>query len=153
MRPLPETCVKLSSPEGKILFKEALACGGMEGYFTLAENFITQAEPSYCSVSTLTMVLNSMNSLNSAPCGDGHPSSAPQHRASYISEPQLQCKLEDVEKHGMTLSQFVSLAQQHGARSPTPRCSQLAYVQRTPCTESMPRGGRRPQCAGAVRRR
>jgi hypothetical protein len=127
MRPLPETCVKLSSPEGKVLFKEALASGGMEGYFTLAENFITQAEPSYCSVSTLTMVLNAMNSLNSARYGDGLAGAA-NVNTGYISEPELQCKLEEVEKHGMTLSQFVSLAQQHGVRSPTPTSSQLACL-------------------------
>ena len=112
MRPLPDTCVKLSSPEGKLLFREALSLGGMEGYFSLAENFITQAEPSYCSVSTLTMVLNSMRS---SPLSASNPRST-----AYLSEPQLRCKLEDVEKHGMTLAEFVALAQQHGARSACP---------------------------------
>jgi glutathione gamma-glutamylcysteinyltransferase len=112
MRPLPDTLIKMSSPEGKVLFREALALGGMEGYFALAENFITQAEPSYCSVSTLTMVLNAMSSQ-----AEGHHTSYDSQRASgYISEPELNCKLEDVEKNGMTLAEFVLLAQQHGAR-------------------------------------
>ncbi len=111
MRPLPDTLVKMSSPEGKVLFREALALGGMEGYFALAENFITQAEPSYCSVSTLTMVLNAMSSQ-----AGGHTSYNVQRSSGYISEPELNCKLEDVEKNGMTLAEFVLLAKQHGVR-------------------------------------
>jgi glutathione gamma-glutamylcysteinyltransferase len=109
MRPLPETLVKLSSPEGKVLFREALSLGGMEGYFYLAEHFLTQAEPSFCSVSTLAMVLNTINSLKakseSADC---------EHPVKYFSEVELSCKLEEVEKNGMTLADFANLAQKHG---------------------------------------
>ena len=36
-RPLPETLVGFSSPEGKKLFREALNAGYMENYFPLAE--------------------------------------------------------------------------------------------------------------------
>jgi glutathione gamma-glutamylcysteinyltransferase len=124
MRPLPDTLVKMSSPEGKTLFREALALGGMEGYFALAENFITQAEPSYCSVSTLTMVLNAMSSQ-----GGGHHTSYNVQRSSgYISEPELHCKLEDVEKNGMTLAEFVLLAQEHGVRL-VKRLQLVAYAE------------------------
>jgi hypothetical protein len=40
-RPLPENLVSFSSPQGKLLFKEAMLDGYMENYFSLGEQFIT----------------------------------------------------------------------------------------------------------------
>jgi len=59
-RILPETCVAFSSDEGKKLFKESLMLGYANIYFPLAEQFNTQAEPAYCGVSSLVMVLNAL---------------------------------------------------------------------------------------------
>ena len=42
------------------MFKEALIAGSLEAYFPLADQLITQAEPSTCGVSTLSMVLNAL---------------------------------------------------------------------------------------------
>ena len=60
-RQLPEeTCVSFSSAQGVIIFKRALRANTMGPYFALAEQFTTQAEPAYCGLATLVMVLNAM---------------------------------------------------------------------------------------------
>ena len=43
------------------LFRDALACGTMECYFPLAAQFTTQADPAFCGLGTLAMVLNALN--------------------------------------------------------------------------------------------
>jgi Phytochelatin synthase len=55
MRQLPGSCVSFSCEEGRAMFKEALAAGHMEVYFKLAEHFLTQDDPAFCGLSTLTM--------------------------------------------------------------------------------------------------
>jgi glutathione gamma-glutamylcysteinyltransferase len=45
---------------GRELFREALASGGLEGYFALSEQFHTQSEPQYCGASTMAMILNAL---------------------------------------------------------------------------------------------
>ena len=60
-RKLPDNLISLSSREGRKLFQEALEKDTMESYFPLSEQFITQSEPSYCSLSSLAMVLNALN--------------------------------------------------------------------------------------------
>jgi glutathione gamma-glutamylcysteinyltransferase len=57
-RVLPSSLTQLSSPKGKILFRESLLSDHAEAYFILAEQFVTQSEPAYCAVATLIMVLN-----------------------------------------------------------------------------------------------
>lgn len=42
------------------MFAQSLASGGMNGFFTLIEQFRTQDEPSFCGLSTLCMVLNAL---------------------------------------------------------------------------------------------
>ena len=52
-RPLPESAIEFSSPEGRRVFSEALARGGLDGYFRIAEQFHTQADPAFCGLGTL----------------------------------------------------------------------------------------------------
>ena len=59
-RPLPDTCISFCSKQGQDVFKEALASGHMQCYFKLASQYRTQDEPAYCGLSTLVMVLNSL---------------------------------------------------------------------------------------------
>ncbi len=54
-RPLPDDSIAFSSPEGRQLFSEALVSGGLGGYFTLAEQFHTQSEPSFCGLGSLVV--------------------------------------------------------------------------------------------------
>ncbi|MBA3499340.1 MAG: hypothetical protein H0T65_03150, partial [Deltaproteobacteria bacterium] len=49
-RPLPPDATEFSSAAGRQLFAEALAAGGLDGYFRLAEQFHTQAEPEFCGL-------------------------------------------------------------------------------------------------------
>jgi hypothetical protein len=62
-RPLPSTCVAFSSPEGRRLFTAALHEGGLKSYFPLAEHYVTQAEPAFCGLSTLSMCLNALGAF------------------------------------------------------------------------------------------
>jgi glutathione gamma-glutamylcysteinyltransferase len=58
MRSLPRDLVAFDSKPGRTLFQEALVEGTMEGYFKLAQQFQTQAEPSYCGLGSLVCALN-----------------------------------------------------------------------------------------------
>ena len=49
-RALPDTCVALSSDEGRRLFSEALAEGNAECFFRLIEQFHTQGDPAFCGL-------------------------------------------------------------------------------------------------------
>lgn len=79
MRQLPPTdLVSFESKEGKILFKDALLNEGrlmrarreiitllttrigLNVYFPLAQNFLTQNEPAFCGIGTLCMILNAL---------------------------------------------------------------------------------------------
>lgn len=113
-RPLPETLTSLSSKNGKDIFRGALASGGMESYFALAEQFVTQSEPSYCSLSSLAMVLNALNF---------DPKKVWKGPWRWVSEETLQCEteicghsLEKVRRDGMDFDEFESLARCHGIR-------------------------------------
>ena len=59
-RQLPEALVPFSSRQGKERFAEAMASGHMEPYFPLIEQFVTQNEPTYCGLGSLTMVMNAL---------------------------------------------------------------------------------------------
>lgn len=59
-RELPPPSIAFSSAEGRALFKEALAEGTLECYFPLAEQLHTQAEPAFCGLATLVVVLNAL---------------------------------------------------------------------------------------------
>ena len=113
-RPLPESLISLSSKNGKEIFREALASGGMESYFSLAEQFVTQSEPSYCALSSLAMVLNALNF---------DPKKVWKGPWRWVSEETLQCEtqicghsLEKVKRDGMDFDEFESLARCHGIR-------------------------------------
>jgi len=102
-RILPETCVAFSSDEGKKLFKESLMLGYANIYFPLAEQFNTQAEPAYCGVSSLVMVLNALAV---------DPKRIWKGSWRWYHEEMLDCclSLDLIQQEGITLEQFVCLA-------------------------------------------
>jgi glutathione gamma-glutamylcysteinyltransferase len=108
-RTLPSPCIAFSSPEGRQLFREALADGTMEGYFPLAEQFHTQAEPAFCGLGTLVVVLNALA------IDPGRQWRGPWR---WFGEEMLDCcrPLEVVRKEGLTVAQMVCLARCNGAR-------------------------------------
>lgn len=59
-RALPRSCISFTSEEGKEIFRESLLAGDMNCYFNLASQYRTQDEPAFCGLSTLVMVLNTL---------------------------------------------------------------------------------------------
>jgi glutathione gamma-glutamylcysteinyltransferase len=107
-RPLPETLVPFSSTEGKKLFREALHLGYLEGYFALAEQFVSQSDPAYCGLATLSMCLNALNI---------DPNRLWKGPWRWFAEDMLDCctPLEVVKKRGITFTEFACLARCNGA--------------------------------------
>ncbi|KAI8825881.1 Phytochelatin synthase-domain-containing protein [Fimicolochytrium jonesii] len=110
-RVLPSTCTPFNSSKGRALFSEALTEGYMETYFSLSLQFLTQAEPAFCGLSTLCMILNTLE------MDPGR-----QWRGSvwrWYDESMLDCcrPLEHVLKSGITLPEFVCLARCNGLKA------------------------------------
>ena len=59
-RKLPETLIKISSAQGKQLFREAMDAGQTEGFFPLTGAFASQSSPSYCGPSSCKIYLSSL---------------------------------------------------------------------------------------------
>lgn len=102
-RTLPATLIAFSSPEGRKIFGEALASGGMEGYFSLAEQFHTQSEPAFCGLGTLVVVLNALSV---------DPRRIWKGSWRWYSEDFLDCcqSLPEVKEQGITFDEFACLA-------------------------------------------
>ena len=90
-RPLPANAIAFSSDEGRKIFSEALTDDGLPGYFRLAEQFQTQADPAFCGLGSLTVALNALS------IDPGRPWKGPWR---WFAEELLDCcaTLEDVRK-------------------------------------------------------
>ena len=107
-RELPVEAIAFSSPEGKVLFSEALAAGGMNGYFALAEQFHTQADPAFCGPGSLVVALNALS------IDPGRPWKGPWR---WFSEDMLDCcvPLGEMRERGVVLDELACLARCNGA--------------------------------------
>ncbi len=107
-RPLPEGLVPFASPAGRALFAEALASGGLDGYFALAEQFHTQADPAFCGLGTLVVALNALA------IDPGRMWKGPWR---WYTEELLDCcvPLDTVRARGLTLDELGCLARCNGA--------------------------------------
>lgn len=108
-RQLPTShCVPFSSSEGRRMFQEALAQGGMESYFPLSEQFKTQDDPAFCGLGALTMVLNALA------IDPGRTWKGPWR---WFDESMLECcePLEVVRERGICISKLDCLARCNGA--------------------------------------
>lgn len=107
-RPLPTDAVEFSSTAGRQLFAEALAAGGLDGYFRLAEQFHTQAEPEFCGLGSLVVALNALG------IDPGRLWKGPWR---WFSEELLDCcvSLEQVRRRGLDLDEVACLARCNGA--------------------------------------
>lgn len=110
-RPLPVGCVPFASAQGRELFQEAMAAGTMAGYFALAEQFHTQADPAFCGLGTLVVVLNAL----AIDPGPGRHWKGPWR---WFAEEHLDCcrPLAEVQRSGLTIPQLACLARCNGAR-------------------------------------
>jgi glutathione gamma-glutamylcysteinyltransferase len=107
-RPLPDGLVAFASEDGRVLFREALAAGTMEGFFPLAEQFHTQSEPAFCGLGTLVIVLNALAI---------DPGRAWRGPWRWFGEELLDCcqSLDVVREKGITIAQLACLAKCNGA--------------------------------------
>ncbi|MBI4784583.1 MAG: phytochelatin synthase family protein [Oscillatoriophycideae cyanobacterium NC_groundwater_1537_Pr4_S-0.65um_50_18] len=108
-RPLPTSCIAFSSTEGRQLFREALELGGMDGYFALAEQFHTQAEPAFCGLGTMVVVLNALAI---------DPGRIWRGIWRWYGEEMLDCcqSLPVIKETGITLDEFVCISRCNGAK-------------------------------------
>lgn len=102
-RPLNDDLIPFNSPRGRKLFAEAMDARCMESYWALAEHFQCQAHPAFCGLTTLTMVLNSLQ------IDPGRPWKGPWR---WFTEEMLDCckPLPDIVKYGISLREFATLA-------------------------------------------
>eukprot|EP01032_Pedospumella_encystans_P007655 gene7655-9160_t len=109
-RELKSPSVSFSSPEGRDIFKAALNEGHLEGYFHLAEHYITQGHPAFCGVGSLTMALNSLLL---------DPKRVWQGVWRWFDESMLDCcePLDIIRLKGITLPKLSCLARCNGAKS------------------------------------
>jgi glutathione gamma-glutamylcysteinyltransferase len=108
-RPLPDGLIAFAGVEGRALFREALANGTMEGYFALAEQFHTQAEPAFCGLGSLVVALNALG------VDPGRSWKGPWR---WFGEEMLDCcvPIDEVREVGLTLDEVACLARCNGAR-------------------------------------
>ena len=97
----------------------------MNAYFALSEQFLTQSEPAYCSLSTLAMVLNALNH---------DPKKVWKLPWRWVTEETLQCESKDICGHslnkiiskGLHFDEFESLARCHGVNITSTRANSPA---------------------------
>lgn len=108
-RPLPEDAIAFSSAEGRRVFAEALAAGGMDGYFPLAEQFHTQSEPAYCGLGSLVVALNALAI---------DPGRLWKGSWRWFGEEMLDCcvPLPEIRRRGLQMNELACLARCNGAR-------------------------------------
>src|SRR3954453_15959961 len=107
-RSLPDDAIAFSSPEGREVFAEALATGGLEGYFPLAEQFHTQSDPAFCGLGSLVVALNPLG------IDPGRLWKGPWR---WFPEDLLDCcvPLPQVRERGLDLDELTCLARCNGA--------------------------------------
>jgi glutathione gamma-glutamylcysteinyltransferase len=107
-RPLPAGAIAFSSEEGRSTFAEALAARGLDGYFRLAEQFHTQADPAFCGLGSLVVALNALA------IDPGRLWKGPWR---WFAEDLLDCcvPLEQVRARGLSLDELACLARCNGA--------------------------------------
>lgn len=110
----------LSSDDGRKMFARGIADGTHEGYFPLAEQFMTQSSPPYCALTTLAMMLNSLNI---------DPNERWKGGWRWFNEDMLIdncCKPKsEVEADGMTMDEFAGIGRCHGAAISCTRASDV----------------------------
>jgi len=109
-RPLPPPLIAFASPAGRARFDAAREHGGMEAFFPLIEQFHTQADPAFCGLGSLVVVLNALG------VDPGRLWKGPWR---WFAEELLDCcsPLERVRARGVTIDELACLARCNGARA------------------------------------
>ncbi|KAJ3205790.1 hypothetical protein HDU67_008634, partial [Dinochytrium kinnereticum] len=106
-RPLPDPCIAFHSPLGKRLFRRAITTSYMESYYPLSMHYTTQSDPAFCGLTSLCMVLNSL---------EVDPFRRWKGCWRWFDEEMLECcwSIERVRREGITLPEFGVLARCNG---------------------------------------
>jgi len=117
MRSLPTSLAALDSADGRALFQRALVAGTLEGYFKLAQQFHTQADPAFCGLGSLVCALNALGI---------DPRRRWKGPWRWFSEELLDCckSLDEVRRSGITLDEAACLARCSGAAVAVRRAGQ-----------------------------
>ncbi|KAI5791644.1 Phytochelatin synthase-domain-containing protein [Peziza echinospora] len=114
MRELPASAdlIPYDSVEGKKIFRNALEEGGLEAFFPLSQQFLTQEEPAYCGIGTLCMILNALKV---------DPAKTWRRPWRWFTQEMLDCcrPLDYVRTNGITLNEFTCLARCNGLEANT----------------------------------
>ena len=107
--------VSLSSKEGRRMFKEALAAGSLQPYFTLSEQMVFQNDAKLRPVACLSVVLNALGH-------DPHRAWKPIWRWNteevLLKEEQGERGLaRALERRGLRLDEMAEMARNNGARA------------------------------------
>ena len=110
-RSLPKHLVDYRSTESRTRLCRALQTGYAVPYLSLSSCFNTQAEPAYCGLSTLAIILNSLQI---------DPQRIWKTIWRWFTEELFICclsrpSIDDVKVSGITLDEFVCLAECNGA--------------------------------------
>jgi len=109
-RSLPPNLLALSSISGKLLFAKTLSVGNLEAYFPLSEQFLTQSEPAFCGLTSLAMSLNALSVDPKVRWKGGWR----WWNEELIGE--VAClEMWEVKEKGITMEQFVVIANNNGA--------------------------------------
>jgi glutathione gamma-glutamylcysteinyltransferase len=119
MRPLPGSLAALDSADGRAVFQRALLAGTLEGYFRLAQQFHTQADPAFCGLGSLVCALNALGI---------DPGRRWKGSWRWFSEELLDCckPLDEVRRSGITLDDAACLARCSGADASVQRAGQAS---------------------------
>ncbi|KAL9257804.1 Glutathione gamma-glutamylcysteinyltransferase 1-like protein [Drosera capensis] len=101
--------IEFASPGGKLLFKEALEKGHMDGFFKLVSYYQTQSEPAYCGLASLSVVLNALA------IDPGRKWKGPWR---WFDDSMLDCcePIEKIKVNGISFNKLVCLAHCNGAQ-------------------------------------
>jgi glutathione gamma-glutamylcysteinyltransferase len=122
MRPLPASLAALDSAGGRAMFQRALAAGTLDGYFKLAQQFHTQADPAFCGLGSLVCALNALGI---------DPGRRWKGTWRWFSEELLDCckPLDEVRRSGITLDEAACLARCSGAVATVRRAGQAGAAE------------------------
>jgi glutathione gamma-glutamylcysteinyltransferase len=110
-RPLPDSCIAFTTPQGRALFASAMQHQGLKSFYHLIQQHSTQSEPAYCGISTLTIALNAF-SLDPRRAWKDTP-------WRWYDESLLNCcvPLSEIQKTGITIPTFACLAKCQGLQA------------------------------------
>jgi glutathione gamma-glutamylcysteinyltransferase len=129
--------IPFASDEGRTIFREALADATLDGYFALAEQYHTQADPAFCGLGSLVMALNALA------IDPGRMWKGPWR---WFSEELLDCcfPLSEVKSTGLTLDQVACLAECNGAIAKLYRAEEQSVDELRRTVEASSRSGMGP---------